>query len=201
MIKLYDHPLSGNCYKVRLTLAHLSIEYEKIPVDIFQGEHHSDEFTELNPNRKIPVLCDGDLTLWESNAIVMYLGKKFSPNEIFPEDPGTFGLVSQWILFGKTTLDPNLAMARYMTKFLDPQDRNEQELNKFRVQGKAALTILDDYLAVNQFLAGNYSIADIACYPYVYLAQEGRIDITKFGAVNDWRERVSAQPGYVSMNH
>ncbi len=88
-----------------------------------------------------------------------------------------------------------------MTKFLDPQDRNEQELNKFRVQGKAALTILDDYLAVNQFLAGNYSIADIACYPYVYLAQEGRIDITKFGAVNDWCERVSAQPGYVSMNH
>ena len=201
MIKLYDHPLSGNSYKVRLTLAHLGTEYEKIPIDIFQGEHHSDEFTLLNPNRKIPVLCDGDFALWESNAIVMYLGKKFSPNKIFPEDPETFGLVSQWIIFGKTTIDPNLALLRYMTKFLDPQDRDERELNKLRVQGKAALQILDGHLAVNDFLAGDYTIADIACYPYVYLAGEGRIEISKYSAVNGWCERISAQPGYVPMDY
>ena len=75
-MKLYDHPLSGNCYKARLLLSHLGVEYEKIRVELFEGEHKSDSFTKLNPNQKIPVLIDGDYTIWESNAVVLYIAKK-----------------------------------------------------------------------------------------------------------------------------
>lgn len=118
MIKLYDHPISGNCYKVRLALNQLGIRYEKINVDIFKGEQSNLEFVSLNPNKKVPVLVDGDFVLWESNAILLYLGRKFAPNPLYSEDPKVFGLISQWLFFGKTTADPSLARARFMTRFV-----------------------------------------------------------------------------------
>ena len=96
MIKLYDHPLSGNCYKARLALAQLGVEYERVFVDIFKGEHKSEGHRGMNPNMKIPVLTDSDFTMWESNAILRYIGKKYSPNTIFPEDPEAFGRAAQW---------------------------------------------------------------------------------------------------------
>src|SRR3970040_1747343 len=80
MIKLYDHAVSGNCYKVRLALSQLGVEYERINVDIFKGEQNERWFAALNPNKKVPVLIDGDFTMWESNGILLYIGKKFGPH-------------------------------------------------------------------------------------------------------------------------
>ena len=87
MMKLYEHPLSGNAYKAKLLLRQLSVEYEGITVDIFAGEHKKEEFSALNPNCKVPVLSDGDFVMWESNAILFYLAKKFSPNPYLSDDP------------------------------------------------------------------------------------------------------------------
>jgi len=175
MIKLYDHQLSGNSYKSRLLLNQLGVEYERINVDVFKGEQNDPKFAALNPNKKIPVLVDEDFIMWESNAILFYIGKKYSPNPLYPKDPKSHGLVAQWLLFGKTTIDPNLAMARYLTRFVQPQMQDQQELTKCRAHGMMTLKILDDHLKDNQFLAGEYSIADIGCYPYVHLAPEGEI--------------------------
>lgn len=199
MIKLYDHPLSGNCYKVRLTLNQLGVEYERIFVDIFKGEHKNEDHQDLNPNMKIPVLCDGDFTMWESNAIVLYLGKKFSPNDLFPEDSESFGAAAQWLLFGKTTLDPNLALARFFMHFLTPEERDESQILKLHEEGAKALGVLDDQLTQNEFLAGNYSIADIACYPYVLLSPEGGFDLSPYKSVLSWMERIKSTPGYIPM--
>ncbi|KAB2834833.1 MAG: glutathione S-transferase family protein [Candidatus Dadabacteria bacterium] len=199
MLKLYDHPLSGNCYKVRLALSQLGVEYEKEYLDIFKGEQHSSGYQSVNPNRKIPVLVDGGFHMWESNAILLYIGKKYSPNRLYLEDLEGYGRMAQWLFFGKTSIDPNLAVARFFTKFLPPENRDEKRLNELRTQGNAVLGLLDSHLEVNDYLAGRYSMADIACYPYVNLAPEGGIDLSPYPSVMLWCDRIRSQPGYISM--
>lgn len=199
MIKLYDHDISGNCYKVRLLLSNLGVKYEKVNVDVVKGEQHKPEFVALNPNKKIPVLIDDNFLIWESNAILLYIGKKFSPNPFFPEDLERFGLVAQWLLFGKTTIDPNLARARFMTRFVPEINRDEKELSSLREGSSSALNILEDHLEKNDFLAGSYSIADIGCYAYVSIGEEGGVNLTPFPYVRKWCDRISLQPGYIPM--
>ncbi|MEM7009781.1 MAG: glutathione S-transferase family protein [Thermodesulfobacteriota bacterium] len=199
MLKLYDHPLSGNSYKSRLALSHLGVEYEKINVDVFKGEQNDPKIAALNPNKKIPILVDEDYVIWESNALLFYIGKKYSPNDIYPEDPKTYGQVAQWLLFGKTSIDPNLAMARYLTRFGSGEAHEQQQLAKCRAHGMQTLRILDDHLQDNEFLAGTYSIADIGCYPYVHLAPEGEVDIEPYENVMAWIGRIESQPGFISM--
>ncbi len=199
MLKLYDNPLSGNCYKVRLALNQLGVEYEREYLDIFKGEQHTRDYESLNPNRKIPVLIDDGFHMWESNAILLYLGKKYSPNRLYPEDLRGFGAMAQWLFYGKTSVDPNLAVARYLMKFMSPADRDEKKLNDLRAQGGGVLRVLDAHLEHKEFLAGTYSIADIACYPYVSLAPEGGIDLSPYPSVILWCDRIRSQPGYISM--
>ncbi|MFQ5787853.1 MAG: glutathione S-transferase family protein [Thermodesulfobacteriota bacterium] len=199
MIKLYDHPLSGNCYKVRLLLNQLDLEYERITVDFFKGEHKTEEFTRLNPIQKIPVLEENGYMIWESNAILLYLAKKYSLNEYYTEEFDRFGLVSQWLFFGKTTLDPNLARARFITRFVPKEKRNQKELVMFRSAGLIVLGILEDHLERNDYLVGSYTIADIGCYPYVNTAEEGEISLEPFLNIRNWCDRIRSQPGYISM--
>ncbi len=199
MIQLYDHPISGNCYKVRLALSQLGIKYEKINVDIFKAEQSRPEFVALNPNKKIPVFIDEDFVLWESNAILLYLGRKFAPNPLFSEDPRVFGEISQWLFFGKTTIDPSLARARFTTRFVPKENQNEKELLALREAGRPVLHILDGHLKKNDFLAASYSIADIGCYVYVHIAEEGEVSLSPFPSVRDWCERIRSQPDYVAM--
>lgn len=198
-MKLYTHPLSGNAYKAELLLNHLGVEFEKVNTDIFKGEHQTDGFVALNPNRKIPVLVDGDFVMWESNALLFYIGRKFAPNPYFPEEPEAFGLAAQWVLFGKTTLDTPLALARFWTKFLPPEKVDSAALEQKRKEGHAALEILNGALEGREFLAGRYTIADIACYPYVALAHEGEVNIGEYSAVSQWVKRVESQPGFKPM--
>ncbi len=197
MIKLYEHPLSGNSYKAKLLLHQLSVEYAGVTVDIFSGEHKQEKFSKLNPNCKIPVLTDGDFVIWESNAILFYLAKKFSPNPYLSDDPSTYGLITQWAFFGKTTIDPNLALARYFTKFL-PEDQTPREtMEKLHAQGNAALAILDRHLSQTEFLCGHYSIADIACYPYTMLSSEGGFDIESYPSVKRWCASVESTKKFI----
>ena len=199
MIKLYDHVVSGNCYKVRLALSQLGVAYERINQDIFRGEQGKPEFIALNPNKKIPVFVDGDFILWESNGILLYIGKKFAPNNLYSEDPKVFGTVTQWLFFGKTTIDPALARARFITRFVPKENQNEKELEALREASKSALQILNDHLKKHDFLAGFYSIADIGCYAYVHTAEEGELSLSPFPAVLSWCDRIRSQPRYISM--
>lgn len=128
---------------------------------------------------------------------MLYLAQKYYPNQYFSNDPKIFGLICQWILFGKTTIDPNLALARYYLKFLSPDKVNQEEVEKLHTLGNGALEILDNHLFDNEFLAGSYTIADMSCYPYVMLSHEGGFDISKFSNVEKWCERVSNQSGFI----
>ncbi len=198
-MKLYTHPLSGNAYKAELLLSHLGVEFEKVNVDIFKGEHQTGEFTKLNPNRKIPVLVDGDFVIWESNALLFYIARKFAPSPYLPEDPEAFGKMAQWVIFGKTTLDPPLALVRFWTKYLPSEKVDAKAVAQKRVEGRVALEILNEGLKNREFLADTYTIADIACYPYVSLAHEGEIDISQYPEVSNWVKTVESQPGFTQM--
>ncbi len=198
-IRLYEHPLSGNAYKAKLLLHQLSVEYEGVTVDIFAGEHKKEEFSALNPNCKIPVLSDGDFVMWESNAILFYLANKFSPNPYLSDDPETYGLIAQWTFFGKTTIDPNLALARYFAKFLPPDQVPPGVMEKLHAQGNVALAILEDHLSRTEFLSGDYSIADIACYPYTMLCEEGGFDLEPYPSVRRWCGSVEGTPDFIAF--
>lgn len=199
MIKLYDHPLSGNCYKVRLLLGHLGLDYERETIDIFKGEHKTDTYTELNPNQKIPTLDDDGFILWESNAILLYLANKHSPNSYISSDPNKYGLITQWLIFGKTSVDPNLAIARFYKKFLGEGNYNKDELQKLHTAGGQMLSTLDQHLSRNEFLAGDYSVADMACFPYILVSPKGGFDLSKYSNVEDWIKRVESQDGFTKM--
>ncbi len=199
-MKLYDHPLSGNCYKARLLLSHLGLDYEKVRVELFEGEHKTESFTSLNPNQKIPVLIDGEFTIWESNAVAIYIAKKYSPNAFFSDTPEEFGRIMQWSIFGKTSIDPYLAVSRYYLKFLGEGNFDQTQLESHQQQGKQSLSIMEDHLANNDFLAGRYSVADMCCYPYILLANEGGIDISEFSNVEKWCRRIENQPGYINID-
>src|SRR6202035_4792032 len=108
-------------------------------VDLSKDEHLTPEFARLNPNKKVPVLVDGDFVLWESNAILLYLGRKFAPNRLHSEDPKVFREISQWLFFGKTTVDPGVARARFFTRFVPKENQNEKQLVALREASRAAL--------------------------------------------------------------
>jgi len=198
-LKLYDLVESQNGYKIRLALSHLKLDYELIPVDLMNGEHRKDWFFKLNPNAKIPVLVDDDFPVWESNAILMYLGRKFAPNSLIPQDIKKLGMMLEWIMFEASTLQKNLQPARFMTRFLPTEKVNQDELQKLRKEGNRALKVLDEHLNKNTFLAGDYSMADIACYGQIYPAEEGGFDLSVFPNIQAWQKRVESQPGYTEM--
>lgn len=189
-MKLFDNPLSGNCYRVRLLLKQLGVNYEKVNVDIFKGENRTDEFNKINPNKKVPVLVDGDLILWESIAIMLYLAEKYRPNPYYSEDPAKLGEIMQWVAYAKTSIDPNLALSRYYVRFLPENKYDKKSLENFQSNGMNTLSIIEDHLAEHDFLAGEYSIADMACYPYIKLSPEGNINLSPYPNIVEWLGRV-----------
>jgi len=202
-IKLYDLVESQNGYKVRLALSSLKVKYEFISLNLMKGEHKQEWFLKLNPTGQIPTLVDDDFPVWESNAILLYLGRKFSPNNLIPQDVKKLGTMLEWIMFEACKLQPYLQPCRFMTtvgpKFIPNYKVDEAKLKEAREKSNFYLDILDKHLTKNDFITGEYSMADVACYGQVYPASEGGIDLSKFPNIQKWQKRVESQPGYVEM--
>ena len=199
MIKLYDHPLSGNCYKIRLFLAQAQIEFKTEVVDVFKGANKADDFIKINPAAKIPAIEDDGQVLWESNAILFYLCEKYSPI-LLPYDLMGRADAYKWMFFNKTSVDPFLAKARAILKFFPKEAQNLEELKSLQKQGVSSLKILDDHLAGKAFFVDNYSIVDIAYYPYIKLCNEGNIELDNFPNILEWLIRVENTDNFVSFS-
>jgi glutathione S-transferase len=193
---LYNNPVSGNCYKVRLIAAHLGLNLELREVDVFERHNRADILGGLNPALRIPTLIlDDGRPLAESNAIMWYLtdGTKYVPEDRFER-----AQVLQWLMFEQYSHEPYIAVARFwVLAGISPEvDQFEEKLRG----GKAALKAMDRHLAERQFLvADRYTIADIALYAYTHVAPEGRFDLHPYPAVRVWLERVAAQPGHIKI--
>lgn len=197
-IKLYDHIESQNGYKVRLALSNLKVDYEFIQLDLMGGEHKKDWFLKLNPNGKIPTLVDDGYAIWESNAILLYLGRRFT-NNLIPQDLKKLGMMLEWMFFETSTLQTAIQPARFIHIFIPPDKRDQNSLNKLIEKAKGALKIVDDRLAKHEYLAIDYSMADISCYGQIYTAPEIGINLSEYKNIQAWQKRVETQPGYIEM--
>tara|TARA_B100001248_G_scaffold59056_1_gene40253 strand:- start:75689 stop:76294 length:606 start_codon:yes stop_codon:yes gene_type:complete len=189
IIKLYDHELSGNCYKVRLLLNQLSLDFESIKIDVFKGENKKDFFKEINPAMKIPVINDGGLILNESNAILLYLCDKYK-SKLVSNSIESRAKIYSWLIYNKTSVDPFLAKARAIKKFYPDDKQDLNELQYLKIEGIKSLKVIDNYLKTSNFFSNEYSIADIAMYPYIKLSYEGEIFLDEYENILKWIERV-----------
>jgi glutathione S-transferase len=195
-LRLHDYAASGNCYKVRLLLAQLGLEYERVPVDIFGGDTLTDEYARLNPQRQTPVLeIDGAEPLTESGAILIHLAEG---TEYLPEDPNDRAQALRWLFFEQTEVIQGIAGLRFrlITQRIRPEGR---EALWRRSVGDAALRVLNDRLGKNTYLAGEtYSVADISLFAYVHVANEAGFELSEYAAVQEWVARVQGTRGYMN---
>jgi len=195
VLTLYDFPLSGNCYKIRLFLALIEKDYQSIEIKLQEGETTQLSFLKLNPRGQVPVIDDEGEIIWDSMAILVYLARGYADRTWFPDDALDQARVMQWLAVSENEVLYGLARARGIRLFNRPFDPDE-----CNAMGLAALKLLDDQLSQHEWLATDQpTIADIACYPYVALAPEGGIELTPYPAVLAWIKRIRALPGYVTM--
>lgn len=195
-MKLYDLELSGNCYKIRLFLSLLDIKYELVPIDLMNGQHKSPEFLQLNPLGQLPVLEDDNLILRDSQAILVYLAKKYG-GDWFPSDAAEMALVTQWLSTAANEIARGPNDARLNKKFGFAID-----LDAAQQKAEAILNLIEKHFSQteNQWLALDYpTIADIACFPYIALAPEGGIILDKYPAINQWCNQIKKLPNFIEM--
>jgi glutathione S-transferase len=195
-MRLFSVSYSGNSYKVRLLLAHLGIPCEVIDVDILKGESRTAEFLKINPNGRTPVLDDHGFVLAESNAILAYLAKG---TKYLPDDRNKFALIFQWMFFEQYSHEPFIATSRFWLQHKPDSPEKTALLASKRDGGWAALKLMEDQLAKNDFFVGDYSIADIALFAYTHVSHEGGFPLDNFTKIQAWIERVKAQPSFIQM--
>jgi glutathione S-transferase len=193
---LYDSGVSGNCYKVRLLLAHLGLEYERRELDVVDRSNRQEVLGDLNPGLRVPTLVlDDGRALGESGAILNYLAEGTG---YIPEDAYDRARMLQWMFFEQYSHEPYVAVPRFwLTKNVevDPDTLAERQ----RV-GYLAFDAMESWLADNEYLAaGRYTLADIALYAYTHVAHEGGFDMSGHPAIAAWVDRVAAQPGHVPI--
>jgi glutathione S-transferase len=196
---LYNSPVSGNCYKVRLLLAQLGIAYEVEHVDVVDRSNRKELLAELNPALRVPTLVlDDGRPLAESNAILWYFG---DGSQYLPEDPYERAQVLQWQFFEQYSHEPNIAVARFWKTYSGEPERFERQKERLLAGGYAALDAMESRLDGREFLVGDgYSIADISLYAYTHVAHEGGFELDAYPAIRDWLARVAAQPGHVAID-
>jgi glutathione S-transferase len=198
---LHEYSQSGNCYKVRLTAAHVGLSLERREYDILKGETRTPQFLrEVNPNGRIPVLQVGDRFIPESNAACFYLA---DGSALIPDDRFDRADMLRWMFFEQYSHEPNIATLRFWTAFVGEaklSDAQRTQMPTKRAAGEAALRLMDEHLATRAFFVGDrLSLADVSLYAYTHVAGEGGFDLAACPAVTAWLERIAAIPGHVTM--
>jgi len=197
-VLLYDSPVSGNCYKVRLLLAQLGLPYERVDVDVVDRSGRAELLGGLNPTLRVPTLVlDDGRPLAESNAILWYFG---DGTRYVPEDPYERAQTLQWLFFEQYSHEPYIAVVRFWLAYSGTPERFADRVPAKMKGGYAALDAMERHLEGRSFLvADRYMVADISLYAYTHVADEGGFDLASYPAVRGWLDRVASQPGHVAI--
>ena len=196
---LYNSPVSGNCYKVRLLLAHLGLEYETVEMSVVDRSNRAEVLGGLNPGLRVPTLVlDDGRPLGESNAIIWYLG---DGTPYVSTDAYERAQTLQWMFFEQYSHEPYIAVARFWLAYSGTPEKFADRLPERMKGGYVALDAMEAHLDAREFLVGErYSIADISLYAYTHVAHEGDFDLDRYPAIRAWLGRVAAQPGHVTID-
>lgn len=196
MITLYTWS-TPNGYKASIALEELGLDYTVRPIDITRGEQLAPDFLALNPNHKIPVIVDDDgpggrpITLIESGAILIYLAEK--TGRLLPADPRARLEALQWLMFQMGGVGPMLGQAHHFLRFAP--DVIPYAIERYSKEAGRIYGVLETRLAGREWLAGDdYSIADIATWPWIARHEWQGIDLARFPAVKRWFDAIAARP-------
>ena len=196
---LYDSPVSGNCYKVRLLLAHLGTPYERRTVDVVDRSGRPELLGGLNPALRVPtIVLDDGRPLAESGAILWYFGEG---TRFVPADRYERAQVLQWMFFEQYDHEPAIAVARFWLAYSGRPEAFADRLPERTAAGNRALAATERHLDGRAFFVGDaISLADIALYAYTHVADEGGFDLARYPAVRAWLDRVASEPGHVRID-
>lgn len=194
-IKLYRMALSGHCHRVEMFMSLLGLPYELVEVDLRAGAHKTPEFISKNLFGQVPVIEDGEVTLADSNAILVYLEGRYAPGRWLPREPLGAAQVQRWLSVAAGPLAFGAAAARVIQLFQRPDDPAEA-----MARANGLFKLMEQELAVRPFLVGDQpTLADIANYSYAARAPEGRVSLEPYPKLRAWLARVEALPGFVPM--
>ncbi|MDJ1159548.1 glutathione S-transferase [Chelatococcus sp. SYSU_G07232] len=195
-MRLYRHALSGHAHRVELFLSLLGLPVELVDVDLARGAHKTPEFLAKSPFGQVPVIEDSEVTLADSNAILVYLATRHDASgRWLPRDPLAAARVQQWLSVAAGPLASGPAAARLVTVFGAKLDHE-----RAKTIATQLYAVLDRHLAAEPFLAGTTpTIADVAIYFYTAHAPEGGISLEPYAPLRAWLSRVEALPGFVPM--
>ena len=194
-IKLYRFSLSGHSHRIELFLSLLDLPAALIDIDLRTAQHKTPEFLQLNPFGQVPVVDDGGVVLADSNAILVYLAKKYGSKSWLPDDALQAAHIERWLAVAAGQLAAGPAAARRINVF-------GAKLNAAEVQASshALLRVINSELAGKVFLAGDEpTIADIANYTYIAHAPEGDVSLREYPNITTWLARIEKLPGFVPM--
>ena len=200
---LYNSPVSGNCYKVRLLLAHLGFAYERRDVDVADRSDRPEILGGLNPALRVPTLVlDDGRPLAESGAIISYFGEG---TPFVPADRYERAQMLQWMFFEQYDHEPAIAVLRFWLRYSGRPDAFADRVEERTAAGYRALAAMEAHLAAGDgdrewFVGNGMTLADIALYAYTHVAHEGGFELDRFPTVQAWLDRVAAVPGHVPID-
>lgn len=199
MIDLYYWP-TPNGHKVPIMLEECGLEYEVHGINMLKGDQFDEAFLKINPNNKIPAIVDRDgpggqpYTVFESGAILLYLAEK--TKKFIPEDPaGRFDTI-QWLFFQMANVGPMFGQCGHFLQYAP--ERIQYGIDRYQGETKRLYRVMDKRLGEVEYLAGDYSIADMATYPWVKINHFHEIEIDEYPNVKRWREDVGSRPSVVA---
>lgn len=201
MIDLYSSP-TPNGHKVHIMLEELGLDYHVHKIDIATGDQFSPSFLAISPNNKIPAIVDQEgpdgqaMSVFESGAILIYLAQKME-SALFPKDARKANTVLQWLMFQMGGLGPMLGQAHHFRQYAP--EKIDYGIERYTKEATRLYGVLDEQLNKSEYLAGEYSIADIACFPWIRSHENQGQNLDDYPHVKRWflaiNERPSVQRG------
>jgi GST-like protein len=194
MIQLYTW-VTPNGKKVSIMLEELGMPYEVHAVNLGEGDQFKPEYLAINPNNKIPAIIDPDgpggkpFILFESGAILLYLAEK--SGKLWPSDMRQRYTMIQWLMFQMGGVGPMFGQANYFYRL---KEKVPYAIERFHKEARRLYNVLDQELARKEYLAGEYSIADIATYPWVWRHEIHQVKLEEYPNVKHWYETISERP-------
>jgi GST-like protein len=200
MIDLH-HVGTPNGHKVTIALEELCLEYRVISYDLLKGEHFTAEFRKINPNHKLPAIVDlkpagggAPFAVFETGAILIYLAEK--TGRLIPSDVRRRSLAMQWLMWQMAGLGPMHGQAHHFVRYA-PEDQT-YGVERYTKEARRLLHVLESRLSEAEYLAEEYSIADIACWPWVRASRLINVDLAEFPAIKSWWDKIGTRSAVIA---